>query len=504
MIERIYIKSLLNFEKIELDLKEGLTVFTGPSGAGKSVLFGQILALFGKGEPIAGVCEAQTRSDLPLEKYGIESEEVTVIRFLKRENTRYFVNSQAISKKRVKELFDSYLIYLGQRERETLSSENILKEIDLEASSLEGFDRLKSDYQKAYEEFSETRKRLKELSEKEKRVTELIEFAKYEIHKIESVSPRRGEYEELMEIKRRLSKAEKIKEAIDRATAIFEYEDAVYTALDRCERKSDVFFEGMNEIRAIFEETLMELRELENSEIEEILDRIEKLSELKRRYGSVEEALEYLERKKAELRELENMEFEKESLRKRAEEVETRLREMAAKLSDYRARTVKKVKNRINLYTKELRLSEADILWSSKELDREGIDRFEIVLGSAKTDQISSGEFNRLRLAFMAAQKEERAGVLVLDEIDANLSGEESMGVAKVLKKISKRIQVLAISHQPQLSSTAEHHFLVRDNEVVPLDYKERIKEIARMISGEKVTQKALNFAKEMLKKEQS
>ena len=95
-------------------------------------------------------------------------------------------------------------------------------------------------------------------------------------------------------------------------------------------------------------------------------------------------------------------------------------------------------------------------------------------------------------------------GILFLDEIDANLSGKESEAISKVLKQLSQSYQIFAISHQPQLTSSANQHFLVDKNNkksfVRLLNKEERIIEIARMISGEKVTLEALEFAKNLLK----
>ena len=94
-------------------------------------------------------------------------------------------------------------------------------------------------------------------------------------------------------------------------------------------------------------------------------------------------------------------------------------------------------------------------------------------------------------------------GVLILDEIDANLSGEESMSVAKVLKQLSKHFQIFVISHQPQLTSMGDQHFLVyKDNDVShvkELDFTSRVDEIARIISGENISNEAKKFAKELL-----
>ena len=116
---------------------------------------------------------------------------------------------------------------------------------------------------------------------------------------------------------------------------------------------------------------------------------------------------------------------------------------------------------------------------------------------------LSSGEYNRLRLAVLAVENKKDGGILLLDEIDANLSGEESEGVAKVLKKLSSTYQVFAISHQPHLPSYADVHFLVKKGEeksgMIALDREGRVKEIARMISGSTLTPEALEFANKKL-----
>ncbi len=142
------------------------------------------------------------------------------------------------------------------------------------------------------------------------------------------------------------------------------------------------------------------------------------------------------------------------------------------------------------------------------ELHDKGYDYVRVGLDNVDLKKISSGEFNRVRLAFIAAsneyKKETGGGILILDEVDANLSGKESMSVAKVLKFLSKNYQIFAISHQPQLSSVADMHFLVKKengvSSVVALEGKKRIEELARMISTEEITTKALDFAKSLMK----
>jgi len=138
-------------------------------------------------------------------------------------------------------------------------------------------------------------------------------------------------------------------------------------------------------------------------------------------------------------------------------------------------------------------------------LNESGNDSLDVMLGSSKTDTLSGGEFNRVRLALMAAtipKETGRQGILILDEIDANVSGDESIAIAEMIAKLSKVYQIFAISHQPHLSAKAEQHIVVtKENECSKaevLNSEGRVQEIARIIAGENPTSQALEFAKKL------
>ena len=127
-------------------------------------------------------------------------------------------------------------------------------------------------------------------------------------------------------------------------------------------------------------------------------------------------------------------------------------------------------------------------------------------LNETALKNLSSGELNRLRLAFIASESKITGGgegVIILDEIDANLSGKEAMSIANVLLNLAEFYQIFSISHQPQLSSKANAHFLVEKrgeiSNVRELKSEERVSELARMISGERITEEAINCARNLL-----
>ena len=507
MVERLYIKEYLSFEEVDLEFRSGLVVFTGPSGAGKSLLINALLALFGLKPQEAALSEVTLEVDLQLDQYGLQEDELYVIRSIKKEKVRYFLSNQSISKRRLQEIFASKLAYLSPKDNDFFTSSNVIAMIE-DFIKDEKFWQLRKELFSKWNKLIQLKRELSQIEEAQKRSEERKEFLAFEIQKIASIDPKEGEYEELMQIKKELSKKEKITEAIQRAQGIFEYEGYVSSALELLEVPSDFFDDVMNELREIFYSKLEHLQDLDEIDVEEVLKRIEDLSSLKRKYGSIEEAIKAKEEKEQELHRLENIDFEKESLQKEIPLLQKELESLAKELSKERKKVAKIFEKRINSYLAPLKLPHVELKFFQKELDESGIDGVQVQLQGVPFEKISSGEFNRLRLAFLAAWSDvgHSGGVLVLDEIDANVSGEESMAVARILKKLSKKYQIFAISHQAQLASLADQHFLIekRDGKsyAKELNERERIDEIARIISGEKITEEAKEFAKK-LRKEQ-
>jgi len=507
MIERLYVKNQLSFEECDLKFGEGLIAFTGPSGAGKSVFMQAILSLFGHAEANASSVEATLTDKIDLSEFGLESDDLNVFKYIKTKSTRYFVNAQSVSRKSMSQITSSFINYLSVRDSEEFENERLLvlldalitKEHSLHVKNVES-------YKELFYEYKKEKEKLEIIEQKERKIEELKEFALFEINKIDEISPKVGEDEELMNIKRRLSKKEKIQESLNNANAIFEAETSVSEFLSLLEKDSGFFDEAMNEFRAIVEDEVDRLNDLDEQNVEELLERIEKISSLKSRYGSIEEILEYRNNKKQELEEYENISFEKEKLIKNCQEKLEILKEKAEKISTLRKKYIDTLNKKINSYLVMLYMPEVNLLNKNVELYEYGKDSLYVELGRVNIKKISSGEYNRLRLAFIATTSEyllESGGILILDEIDANLSGKESMSVAKVLKQLSSKYQIFAISHQPQLSSQANFHFLVTKNngksEVKMLGNDERIVELARMVSGEEVSNEATKFAKTLL-----
>lgn len=502
MISRILMKENLGFKEANLELSEGLTVFSGLSGAGKSVLFKGILAAFGFGESEAKFVELELDDKLDLESFGIESESENVFKILKEKSTKYFINNQSIAKKSLQSLSKGFIKYLSVKDNNEFSNEKFLTLLDaLESAKNPKFNETKEKFEQIFKEYNENSLKLNRILEEERRIEELKELTQTHIEKISKINPKSGEYEELLKLKKRLSKRDKIEEAWNKVGGIFEYEKAVLDALNLSEVDANFFSECFNELRIIAENQKMEELDFD---IEALLDRISDLSYLIKRYESIEGALETLELKKKELEHYENLSFEKKELELLNRDLKEKLEKKAHLLSEARVRNLGVLEDFLNdylakLYMKNLKLD----CVQNDEINLFGKDEIKLSVSETKLKNLSSGELNRLRLAFIATECKilnSGRGIIFLDEIDANLSGKEAMSIAKVLDELSHFYQIFAISHLPQLSSKAHNHFLVEKNGkqsyVKKLEKEERIKELARMVSGEQISDEALQFAR--------
>jgi len=507
MIERFYLKDYLSFKETELNLQTGLVVFTGPSGSGKSILMESILASVGGATCDAAVCEASVTWQIDEDSCGIENDEINVFKHIKKEKSRYFINNQSLSKKAMNSVASSYLRHLSLKDFSDFENENLLGILDARIGvKNRKFVKLKESYSTAFREYLDVKRELNAIEEEEKKIVELKEFAAFEINKIAEINPSVGEDEELLKIKKELSKKEKVLEAIEGANEIFNYEHLVSSALASLDAQSSFFDDAMNELRSVLDGAQERFSALDEVDVEEVLNRIEALSGLKRRYGSIEEALEYKKQKEVELAKYENIELEKSELQQKYDELLQNIEEYSKEMTELRLKALAAFEKELNAYLKSLYLRDASLELSETAFTPLGVDKLDIKLNATPLAKISTGEFNRLRLAILALKSEfmnSNGGVLMLDEIDANLSGEESMSVAKVLKQLSKHFQIFVISHQPQLTSTADQHFLVYKDGTISktkeLNFDEKVDEIARIISGENISQEAKKFARELL-----
>jgi DNA repair protein RecN (Recombination protein N) len=506
MINRVYIRNLILFDEVDIEIEKGLVVLSGPSGAGKSLFMNSILATFGYGTVEASLCEVSVQKPIKLKSEAYELDDELTLKVLKKEKARYYLEGQYISKKILKGLFSPFVQFLSVRDKSGFESKNLIELIDNSLSSKEkNFKKMFKEYRKRYLNYKIKLEELKKIKRDESKLIELIEFTNFEIEKIETIAPQIGEDSDLMKIKQQLSRIDKVKDALESANEIFKVEEAVSEVYRLLEKDNSFFIELMNQLRVDFEEIEVLSDELSEVDIENILDRLEKISALKRRYGSIEEALEYVELKKKELKGYQNIEQDKSLLESFVQMEYSELVILANRIGSDRKKHALVLEKSLKKYLNELKLPPITFVFTKISLESLGEDRVSIDLNGSSAETLSGGEFNRVRLALMvvALSGVRDGGVLILDEIDANVSGDESIAIANMIAKLSSVYQIFAISHQAHLASKANQHLLISKvkgkSHVNILDKEGKIDEIARIIAGEKMNPEALSFAKKIL-----
>ena len=510
-IQKITIKDSPTFKEAHFYPSQHFNVFSGASGAGKSVLMESILALFGLRETNATLLEATLElQGIPKDFIGLIEEGEIILTLSKKDKIRYFVNAQNIPKKKIQELFSPFLKHLSTKSYDATSEQNLFCVFDsFIGSNNPKHGEILRNYKESFLQFNAAKNTLKALQDEALRITELKEFVRFEIQKLEALNPKKGEYEELLELKKEISKKEKISESLQDVREFLNQSHKVTQFLNLInsnERENNSIFEALNLLENLCERESERLEALEMSNPEEILDRIEALSSLKHRYGGVDEALDYLENKRQELQKYENLDSILKDAQNSYNEAKNNLQTNAKTLANMRKEHLNAFEKALNSALMSLKMPNSKItltpILEEESYTILGPQNLDIKLNTALKN-ISSGEFNRLRLALLLTQKSNESSLIILDELDANLSGQESQSVANALKALSNTHQIFAISHQPHMPSLANTHFLIQKQSdtsiITELDKQGRIQEIARMISGDSITKEALEFATKQL-----
>jgi len=294
-------------------------------------------------------------------------------------------------------------------------------------------------------------------------------------------------------------------EILSEIEPIFEYEDKIAELFTMLNKESSYLSDALNQLRSDLEDIDTLKEELSEIDIEEVLNRLEELNTLIKRFGSISEANEYLEAKRKELESFEHIEESTKELEERLQNTLAQLQKEAKELSTLRKRAAKTIENELQGYLEALKLPKISFIFEAQELNALGIDRLNLSLEGSKIETLSGGEFNRVRLALLSVAAQNRAGVIILDEIDANVSGDESIAIANMISNLAKHYQVFAISHQAHLSAKANAHILIskqdKKSSATILDKEQRVAEIARIVGGEEYNEESLNFAKTLFKK---
>ena len=556
MLLELRLENYVVIDQLAVEFSAGLNLLTGETGAGKSILIDALGLLMGeKASPdvvrhgaeravVAAVFEVEAAAEkmvaAVLENNGLDSDENLILRREIGSKGRVFVNNQPATVAVLKQLAPHLASIHAQNE--SLASFDAGVRLEL----LDSFAGTQlAAVGESYAEWKQIRSRIGELEQGEQDKLRLVDLWSFQKREIEDAKLQSGEDERLEAEKRVLANAEKIHNAAMQAFDLL-YEGSASTAaslrsaqkhveeLVRYEPKFQEALAALESARISVEDVGVSLRDyaggIESSpeHLAEIEDRLALLDRLKRKYGpSLEDVIRQGEEAARKLSEVENKDEILRELRgKLASAAETHL-QAARTVSKKRYDAAKKLEKLVEAEINELAMKSQFRIELSGTDEQEnwsesGFDQVEYMISTNPGEPMhplekiaSGGELSRVMLALKASvesgsRKKTSAGqrTLIFDEIDTGIGGRAAEAVGKKLKSLSRSNQVLCVTHLPQIATFADHHYLIEKKRagertrttVREITAGERTEEIARMLSGAKVTETSLKHAEQMLK----
>ena len=544
MLDRLMVKDLALIEKSVVEFGPGLNILTGETGAGKSILLGSIqLALGQKANKdmirhgseqalieLSFSLGEEKEAELKELEEDLEIEEGSLIirRKISEKKSENRVNDLSVTLAKLREISGELLDLHGQHEHHSLLKEGAHLAI-LDSFMTRRGGRILSEVKEAYENYREKKKKVEAYSLPEEERKRELDFLQFELEELSSANLKPGEEEQL-------SKDYAIYENRDRLKSLLlrvqeELADRDFHGPVKNLEEAVTFDESLKdvldtayELEAVGEDCLRAVEHyLDHSEMDEekfflLGERLDTIRSLMMKYGGTEEkALEALSKKEERLRFLTDYEKEKALMEEALARSEEELREKAEKLSLERQKTAKELEERIQQEMQELGFLDTRFTFcfeKKREISEKGLDEVESYVSLNPGEPLrplrevgSGGELSRIMLSIKTVLADTDAvPTLIFDEIDTGISGRTAEKVGEKLEKIAKNHQVILITHLPQIAAKADRHFLIEKNvqegktktEIHALNEEASVKELARLLGGEELTEAALQNARSL------
>lgn len=553
MLLKLNIKNFALIDNVDINFYNGLNILTGETGAGKSILIDSVNFVLGDkqskdiirtGEDSAFV-EAvfdTTNAELKLllSDNGIDDDELLILSREMSKNGRSIsrINGKTVTSGFLKQV-SKYLIDIhGQHEHQSLLDEsNHIKILDSFCGN--GFNDLMDYYKKVYSDIRDIDKEINRLNSNEQDKLKMMDLLSFQIKEIKEANLKPEEYEDLVKRKNILTNSEKIYTALSSMNeALYEGEekesayDTIGISISQLESVTR-YDEKLKDIKSSLEDIYYKLEgiiedarsyrdalEFNPDELEEIDTRLDTINRLMRKYGkSIYDILEYLDKITKQYSGIEKSEETSKELESKKDKLLIKLEKTADKISVTRKSTAVKFKKLVESELKYLGMEKAtfkvEVVDAEKYYDNGKNDVYFTMSANPGeplkplSKVASGGEMSRIMLAIKTVIADvDKISTLIFDEIDVGISGRTAQSVAEKMCVISKSHQLLCVTHLPQIASMADFHFKIQKfvknerttTKVFELKDKERIDELARMLSGAAITDTTLNHAEEMIK----
>lgn len=548
MLELLHIENIAIIEAADIEFAPGFNALTGETGAGKSIVIDSLSAVLGQrtsrelirtGAEKAFVSAAFSGTAPELtEELGIQPEADGTL-LLQREiqtdgKNVCRVNGRPVTVGQLRALGARLLNIHGQHDGQQLLDE------EQHIVYLDSFGRVESlaiTYAEKYKNFTDIRRQIGALQMDEAEKARRVDTLQYQIEELRRAKLTPGEEEELTARRGMLRNAEKFLDAVAGADYALNGDDSGGGALSALRQAQDALsgvrhlddafgqlYERLGEaysevydIAATVEDKRGEL-DVSPGELDRVESRMDLLYRLKKKYGAtVEDMLDYQARCEAELAQIEDAGDTLARLEQALSKAEKEARQAAQALSDARKAAADRLTAQILTELQQLDMGKIRFAvdFAEKPLDSDGMDAVRFLMSANVGEELrpihkiaSGGELARIMLAMKnVLSEQDHVGTMVFDEVDTGVSGRAAQKVAEKMARISRRKQVLCVTHLPQLAAMADTHFSVekgeRDGrtctEVRRLDREQRRRELARLTGGSHVSQTMLDGAEELL-----
>jgi len=557
MLKYLNVSQFAIIENVEVTFENGMNVLTGETGAGKSLLIDAIGLLLGERasqevirsgedyaeitavfEPLNDSVKATLESlDIPF-----EDDELLIKRRIQRNSGNLIkVNRETITLADLKVITKNLAdIHTQHDTKRLINPDTYLSLIDSFDDSIQSY---LTDYQAKRKVYSDHYKAYQSLKDDKDAMLEKLDLLKFQSEELHNHNLEANELQTIEERLQTLQNFDEIYQAVKQSYDLLETSNAtanIYEAADELSRVEtyDETYESLKQrIESAYYElddakstlsNLLESLDFDPNELETLESRKHTLDTLRRKYNrEIDELIEYHEQINAEIVSYDNYD---ESLDKAEKNLKTAYDDVlksALTLRNHRKKIAKTIENTLQGELKDLELKSAEFEVSFSDerpshysdikfFGKEGIDTIDFLLttnaGEAKKPLkkiASGGELSRIMLALKTLLVfKDSLNLMIFDEIDTGVSGYVASQVAKKMHAIAAEVQVLAITHLPQVAAKADHHYYIFKEEhtgrvktsVKKLDHDHRVKSLAEMISSDTVSQSALKSAKELLK----
>ena len=547
MLQSLNIKNVALISSLTIDFGKGLNILIGETGAGKSIIFDSLNFVLGSKPDKTLIRSGENEMKVEalfsninnqakelLNNLGFEDEEILLSRILTLEGKSTIringcISTLSILKQVGAILLDSY----SQHESiDLLNSKNHINLLDKFAG--ENILELKEEVKNLYLKNIEISKKIDSLGGDKFLRDNEISLLEYQINEIENANIVEGEEEDLKERMNLMNNSERIVNAINNCEQLLsEQNDSCITSLQYCQNYlSTLNFEKINSCRERIEsvkyeiediyETLLDLKnnvDFDEKEFQQIDLRLDLIKSIYKKYGGTyENVINFLKKSKERLNELVDGEYLLEKYQNQQLNIVNDLNEKALKLSQLRIKVAQTIEEKVLNQLKDLGMksSQFKINFEKTEISSNGFDKIEFVFSANRGQEIKSlsktasgGELSRFMLAFKNIFSENGSvSTLIFDEIDAGIGGEIGIVVGEKLSNIKNNIQVICITHLPQVACFGDDFYYVSKTEnegktltsVKHLQEDEIVYNLAKMIGGD-VSDIAISHAKEMRNK---